>query len=201
MTITNVTTMTSDFPRLLRLAQREAPWSTQGAGLGEQHHWSEEPTVAVAYALLCGVMVAQGRFGDASHWLGRVDHLLQPKAKPGIGADQTGYAELISEIVDLLAQPGEPAPTPGSEAGRGGAQGPCWRVGHPPELLTEAETRVLRYLPTHLRAREIGDKLHLSANTVKTHIRHLYQKLGAHSRGEAVEHARSYGLLASSPRG
>jgi LuxR family transcriptional regulator, maltose regulon positive regulatory protein len=59
---------------------------------------------------------------------------------------------------------------------------------------------VLRYLSTHLRATEIAGELHLSANTVKTHLRHLYQKLGAHSRREAVERARVFGLLASSPR-
>jgi LuxR family maltose regulon positive regulatory protein len=35
-------------------------------------------------------------------------------------------------------------------------------------------------------------------NTVKTHMRHLYGKLGAHSRGQAVERARSLALLAPS---
>jgi LuxR family maltose regulon positive regulatory protein len=37
-------------------------------------------------------------------------------------------------------------------------------------------------------------------NTVKTHLRHLYDKLGVHRRHEAVEQARSLGLLAPSPR-
>jgi regulatory LuxR family protein len=41
----------------------------------------------------------------------------------------------------------------------------------------------------------------LSVNTVKTHQRHLYQKLGARSRTQAVGQARALGLLASSPRG
>jgi len=40
--------------------------------------------------------------------------------------------------------------------------------------------------------------LDLSANTVKTHLRHLYRKLGAHSRHEAVKRARAIGLLALS---
>jgi LuxR family maltose regulon positive regulatory protein len=35
-------------------------------------------------------------------------------------------------------------------------------------------------------------------NTIRTHIRHLYDKLGAHHRNEAVEQARAVGLLASS---
>ena len=180
----------------------DSSWITQGAGLAELLHRTEEPTVAVAYAWLCGVMVAQGRFGDAWHWLGRAEHMLQPEAKPGIGVDRTAYADLISEILSLLAQPAKPAPTPtpGREAGREGAQAINGAAGRFYGPLTEGETRVLRYLPTHLRAREIADELTLSANTVKTHIRHLYQKLGAHSRGDAVRRARAFGLLASSPR-
>jgi DNA-binding CsgD family transcriptional regulator len=193
------------FPRTLRHAQGGAPWSAQGAELAGPHYRSEEPAVAVGYALLCGVMVAQGRFEDASHWLGRVEHILQPKAVPGIGADRTGYADLISEFLGLLAQRDGPVPQ-GSELGRAsgearrkGAQAICGGVARPPEVPTEAETRVLRYLPTHLCAREIGDELHLSPNTVKTHMRHLYQKLDAHNRGQAVERARAFGLLAPRP--
>ena len=70
----------------------------------------------------------------------------------------------------------------------------------PREVLTHGETRVLRYLPTNLSAREIADELYLSVNTVKTHQRHLYQKLGARSRSEAVEQARAFGLLAAPSR-
>jgi DNA-binding NarL/FixJ family response regulator len=61
---------------------------------------------------------------------------------------------------------------------------------------THGETRVLHYLPTNLSAREIAGELYLSVNTVKTHQRHLYQKLGACSRTQAVENARTLGLLA-----
>jgi len=68
------------------------------------------------------------------------------------------------------------------------------------EPLSHAEARVLRYLPTKLSAPEIADELYLSVNTVKTHMRHLYDKLGAHRRHQAVEQARALGLLAPSPR-
>jgi LuxR family transcriptional regulator, maltose regulon positive regulatory protein len=69
------------------------------------------------------------------------------------------------------------------------------------EALTHGETRVLAYLPTNLSAREIAGELYLSVNTVKTHQRHLYQKLGGRSRTQAVEQARALGLIApSSPR-
>jgi DNA-binding NarL/FixJ family response regulator len=67
-------------------------------------------------------------------------------------------------------------------------------------VITHGETRVLHYLPTNLSALEIAGELCLSVNTVKTHQRHLYQKLGARSRTEAVAQARALGLLAASPR-
>jgi DNA-binding CsgD family transcriptional regulator len=69
------------------------------------------------------------------------------------------------------------------------------------EPLSQAETRVLRYLPTNLTAPEIAEQLCLSVNTVRTHMRHVYDKLGAHRRHEAVERARALGLLAPSTPG
>jgi LuxR family maltose regulon positive regulatory protein len=60
--------------------------------------------------------------------------------------------------------------------------------------------RVLRYLPTQLSTPEIAGQLYLSVNTVKTHMRHVYDKLGAHRRHEAVEQARTLGLLAPAAR-
>jgi len=158
----------------------------------------------MAYGLLCGVMVAQGRFGEARQWLGRAGHMLKPEAEPGFGVDRTVSADLISQILDLLAQPGKPAPAPSpppvNEAGGKRTQAIREGMGRPLGSPTVGEARVLRYLPTHLRAAEIADELNLSPNTVKTHVRHLYQKLGARSRSEAVERARAFGLLASSPR-
>jgi DNA-binding CsgD family transcriptional regulator len=67
-------------------------------------------------------------------------------------------------------------------------------------VLTHGETRVLHYLPTNLSAREIARELFLSVNTIKTHQRHLYAKLGARNRSQAVERARALGLLAPAPR-
>ena len=100
---------------------------------------------------------------------------------------RTVHASLIDEILSLLAGPRGAAPSP--------AQPPA-----PREPLSESEIRVLRYLPTNLSAREIADELFLSWYTVKTHMRHLYAKLGTHTRGETVDRARALGLLAPSPR-
>jgi LuxR family transcriptional regulator, maltose regulon positive regulatory protein len=93
-------------------------------------------------------------------------------------------AALAAELAGLLGEAPRPAPAPA------GPPAP-W----PAEPLTHSETRVLRYLPTHLGTPEIAAELFLSANTVKTHLRHLYRKLGAHNRREAVQRARAIGLL------
>jgi LuxR family maltose regulon positive regulatory protein len=66
------------------------------------------------------------------------------------------------------------------------------------EPLRDSELRVLRYLPTNLTAPEIASELYLSTNTVKTHMRNLYAKLGTHRRAETVARARGLGLLAPS---
>jgi LuxR family maltose regulon positive regulatory protein len=95
----------------------------------------------------------------------------------------TAHAVLIAEILNVLA---------------GGRSETAPRGLTEP--LSQAEVRVLRYLPTKLSAPEIAGQLYLSVNTVKTHMRHLYDKLGVHRRHEAVEQARALGLLAPSPR-
>ncbi len=70
-----------------------------------------------------------------------------------------------------------------------------------PDPLSERELAVLRFLPTNLSANEIGSELYLSVHTVKTHMRKLYAKLGAHTRAEAVQRGRALGLLAPERRG
>ena len=62
-----------------------------------------------------------------------------------------------------------------------------------PSSLTTAELRVLSLMPTHLSFREMGNRLHVSANTVKTHAHAVYRKLDVCSRSEAVVRARETG--------
>ncbi len=101
--------------------------------------------------------------------------------------DQTGRAE------QALAELGGDDPlAPVLDGPVSGAR----RVRMVTAQLTDCETRVLRHLPTHLTAPEIANELFLSVNTVSTHTRHLYAKLGVHSRHEAVDRARALGLLA-----
>jgi LuxR family transcriptional regulator, maltose regulon positive regulatory protein len=97
---------------------------------------------------------------------------------------RTAHASLVSEITSLLA---------------GNAPSSIPDKPEPPlEPLSESEIRVLRYLPTNLSAPEIASELYLGVSTVKTHIHHVYAKLGVHRRAEAVERSRALGLLAAS---
>ena len=112
--------------------------------------------------------------------------------------DRGDQAALAAEIRNLL--PAEPPEGPPAEPKLGPPEGPprpadSFRLVDP---LSKTEIRVLRYLPTNLSAPEIARELSLSVHTVRTHVSHLFTKLGAHSRTEAVERARGLGLLAPS---
>ena len=56
---------------------------------------------------------------------------------------------------------------------------------------------MLRYLPTNLTRPEIAGELSVSVNTVSTHIRKIYAKLGATDRSTAVQRGRELRLLSS----
>ena len=119
---------------------------------------------------------------------------------------RTAHPALLSQILDLLPRPtllparyegpaghGEMA----SSRARAGPAGSALRLTEP---LSRGEIRVLRYMPTNLSAPEIARELSLSVHTIRTHVRHLFAKLGAHRRTEAVARARALGLLAPSGR-
>jgi len=63
------------------------------------------------------------------------------------------------------------------------------------EPLTRQETAVLAYLPTLMSNVEIARTMNLSVNTVKTHLKALYRKLGVERRRDAVVRARQLELL------
>ena len=67
----------------------------------------------------------------------------------------------------------------------------------PADELSPSELRVLRYLPTNLTRPEIAGQLSVSLNTVNTHIRRIYAKLGATDRSSAVQRGRELRLLSS----
>jgi LuxR family maltose regulon positive regulatory protein len=120
------------------------------------------------------------------------DHLVLPFAMAG-GLEllerhprhATAHGQLLADVLDILT---------GGKPAFGGD------VPQLTEPLSEPELRVLRYLPGNLTASELAGELFLSVNTVKTHMRRIYTKLGAHNRSEAVRRARALGLLGGSGR-
>jgi LuxR family transcriptional regulator, maltose regulon positive regulatory protein len=96
---------------------------------------------------------------------------------------QTAHSALLADVADLLR--GTPAPRIDPE-----------RLPQPEELST-SELRVLRYLPTNLTRPEIARALYVSINTVNTHMRNIYSKLGAHDRSSAVQRASELRLLST----
>ncbi|MBO0784549.1 MAG: response regulator transcription factor, partial [Actinobacteria bacterium] len=61
--------------------------------------------------------------------------------------------------------------------------------------LTASELAVLCFLPSHMTNEEISQALFLSVNTVKTHLRSAYRKLGVSRRREAIARGRRLGVL------
>jgi len=94
---------------------------------------------------------------------------------------QTAHGALLADVAELLR--GRPAPHIDPE-----------RLPQPEELST-SELRVLRYLPTNMTRPEIARALYVSVNTVNTHMRNIYSKLGAHDRSSAVQRASELRLL------
>ena len=106
---------------------------------------------------------------------------------------RTAHPALIRKIIGMLGGRTPAAPTAGPLAA---VPLPAVAPEQLPEPLSQAEARVLRFLQTSLSAPEIARELYVSVNTVRTHMRHLYDKLGAHRRLEALDRARALGLLA-----
>jgi LuxR family maltose regulon positive regulatory protein len=63
------------------------------------------------------------------------------------------------------------------------------------ERLTDRELTVLRYLPTMMSNSEIAAEMYFSVNTVKTHLKNIYRKLGTSGRSATARRARELNLL------
>jgi LuxR family maltose regulon positive regulatory protein len=153
----------------------------------------------------CGFMleaIAHEQFGDSAAAMSALERALDLAELDGIleiflvnpapgllerhALQHAAHASLIGDVLTLLAGR-KPVPSAATQ--------PL------PEPLSDSEIRVLRYLPTNLSAPEISNELSVSLNTVKTHMRHLYEKLSTHTRADTVARGRALGLLAPSPSG
>ena len=113
------------------------------------------------------------------------------------GGDVDTARELLAEASEVVDR----CPDPAGLAGRlGDATRRFARPRRSRDLalrdeLSDRELAVLRLLPSSLSAREIGNELFVSLNTVKTHMKAINRKLGATSREGAVERGRELHLI------
>lgn len=140
----------------------------------------------------------EGRHADALAWFARAVALAEPQGLVQVFADE---GEPVRRMLrDLSARPGStpylrrliaagaarPLPAPAARAGA---------AASPSEHLSDREREVLRLLATDLSGPDIARQLVVSLNTLRTHTKSIYAKLGATSRREAVTRATELGLL------
>ena len=172
----------------------------------------DAPRSAIAYTAAGAVAATQGHLKEARDYF---EHALRAGRRcsgisPWVALDT--MLRLAPVLYDLGDRPEQSACS--------ARPGPCWHRGRTarrrsssgpnslrkrfasrqrPQLLaeplTDREEEVLRLLQGTLSLREIGQELFLSANTIKTHARAIYRKLGVSTRQEAVERGREMGIL------
>ena len=156
--------------------------------------------------------VARGELDEAAAALERADQLL-PQATPAVPwlaafallelarvrlalADADGARALLRRVSDILRV----RPRLGMLVERHAELDQRTHTLSEPEgrwasSLTPAEQRLLPLLATHLSFREIGERLFVSRNTVKTQAIAVYRKFGVTSRSAAIERAAALGLI------
>jgi LuxR family maltose regulon positive regulatory protein len=206
---------------LALLAVNRADWGEAGRHARQAHQLVEETGLgdysvnAIVHVVVARGALHEGRQSDARAALTRA-HRLRPVLDHGlpwltiqVGLELTrahlalGEAAAARTVFTEAEQVLERRPDLGSlvqEVGElrervAAASSPAGRWAM---SLTGAELRLLPYLATHLTFPEIGSRLFITSNTVKTQALSIYRKLSASSRSTAVERAVEVGLLESS---
>jgi LuxR family maltose regulon positive regulatory protein len=167
-------------------------------------------TSALVYAWAARAALHEGNIAQARFYLGRASRLrpLLSYALPVVSvqallvmaqsyltlADHGGATAVLDQARDILRQRPDLGTLP-AQTGQLAATLATVRADTDGlSSLTAAEMRVLPLLSTHLSFREIGERLFISAHTVRTQAYSAYRKLGVSSRSAAVERARELGL-------
>ena len=192
-----------DWPEVTTLARRAAT-------IVETGHFGDYWTSALVYAWASRASAYRGDVGQARFYLGRASRLrpLLTYALP-VGsvqallemtrsyitlADPEGAAAVLAQVHDILQQRPDLGVLPelAGQLQASLATANARAVGA--SSLTAAELRLLPLLATHLSYQEIGERLFVSKNTVKTQAYSAYRKLRVSSRSEAVVRTRELGL-------
>jgi LuxR family maltose regulon positive regulatory protein len=186
--------------------------SRRATALIEHHDLSETPSAALVFAVAALVRAQLGRADGAKELVRQAIRLLRTSDHYAAWyAEETRImlARAAARLTDvrrartLLAEasraarrvPDAPFLNAWLDEALGELDSGAATALEGSSLLTLAELRILRFLPTHLSFREIGDRLHVSTNTVKSQAHAVYRKLDACSRSEAVARASRVGLI------
>ncbi len=204
--------------QLAVIAVEEGDWDGSGELIAravrqvERHGLASYPTAALTFAVSADVRAHAGRVDEGKRDARRAAHLLGELSDfiPWYEAEtRIMLARAALRLADvtaaraLLAEASRLARRVPDAVVFGGWLQDTWDLLDSaataalagPASLTMAELRILRFLPTHLSLREIGLRLHVSTNTVKTQAHAVYRKLQVSSRSDAVARAAQIGLL------
>ena len=191
------------WPEVTRLAE-------QAAAIVENGHFADYWTSALVYAWASRAATHRGDISQARFYLGRASRLrpLLTYALPVVSVqallemtrsyialgDPMGATAVLAQAHEILQQ----RPDLGVLSELAGQLRANLATGstraNGASSLTAAELRLLPLLSTHLSYAEIGERLYVSKNTVKTQAYSAYRKLGVSSRSEAVVRTRELGL-------
>jgi len=187
-------------------------FARRAGAMVDQHDLSENPASALVFAVSAGAGLREGRVDEAKAaaarcvtlvgrldefvaWYGAETRIMLARASLALG-DVAGAREQLADASRVARR------TPDVVMFERWFEEAWEQFDRRAETalvgvasLTTAELRVLRFLPTHYSFHEIAERLHVSSNTVKTHVHAVYRKLDASSRSEAVANATHAGLL------
>ncbi len=180
-------------------------------GLGARGGVIETQASALAYLAAGAVYAARGQLAEARSELQQAIEFRD--RVPGISpwatveaivslaqvllalGDRSGAAALLDQQRLMVISLADPPEALMARLERLERQAAGRRTASLDDPLTEREVAVLRQLQSPLSLREIGQELHLSANTIKTHVQAIYRKLGVSTRHDAVAQGRETGIL------
>ena len=135
--------------------------------------------------------------GDVDAAVAEVARALEQAQPEGYVRTFTAEGPALATLIATAARRGS-SPAYAARLLRSRDQGPADRPGHADALvdpLSDRELDVLRLLSSELSGPEIARHLVVSLNTVRTHTKNIYAKLGVSSRRTAVRRAEQLGLL------
>ena len=201
--------------RCIVAAQRDrwaevATLAQRAVAIVEAGRFEDYWTSALVYAWAARAALHRGDIPKARYYVGRAARLrpLLTYALPVVSvqallelarcyialADPGGSAAVLGQVHDILQQRPDLGVLPKLAEELQSKLAKIKAVAVGASSLTAAELRLLPLLSTHLSFREIGERLYLSSNTVKTQAYSVYRKLGVSSRSGAVTRTRELGL-------